>query len=159
FRRCLTTFAFAQSGKGVKNAVGPGAYIYRNIFDLRKGTPSAPPASAAEDVVGAACWNREGRVAGDHGSPIWEPMFFYHNTVLTAGPAFRDYYAAGLGGHTSGTRRRIHNNLFVQVEGNPGLHFPVVTDDLEAGGNLLWGQKAGSAVRGDYFVRFRASAL
>jgi hypothetical protein len=159
FRRCLTTFAFAQSGKGVRNEVGPGAYIFRNVFDLRKGTPSTPPASAKDDVPGAACWNREGRIAGDHGSPIWEPMFFYHNTVLTAGPAFRNYCAAGLAGHMSGTRRRVFNNLFVQVEGSPGLNFPAATEDLEARGNLHWGISAGPGVRGDYFAKFRASAL
>ena len=61
------SFAFAQSGKGVRNEVGPGVTICRNIFDLRRGTPSTPPASVKDDVAGAACWNREGRIAGDHG--------------------------------------------------------------------------------------------
>jgi hypothetical protein len=86
-------------------------------------------------------------------------MFFYHNTVLTAGPAFRGYYAAGLAGHMTGTRRRVFNNLFVQMEGNPGLSFPAATEDLEARGNLPWGVKAGPDVRGDFFAKFRASAL
>jgi hypothetical protein len=27
-------------------------------------------------------WPWTGRLCGDHGSPIWEPMHFYHNTVI-----------------------------------------------------------------------------
>src|SRR5262249_35265411 len=49
-------------------------------------------------------------------------------------------------------RRRIFNNAFVQVEGNPGLNVPAPGDDLEADGNLLWGLKAGAAVHGDFFA-------
>jgi hypothetical protein len=158
--RCLTTFAFAQSGGPGKNTVGPGVYIYRNILDLRRGTLGGPPTSAEADAkTSLADWWRGSRPAGDHGSPIWEPMFIYHNTVLCGEPAFRNYYGAGLGGHTRGSKRRVFNNIFVQLQGNPGLVFPAVGDDLETGGNLLWGVKDGPAVKGDFFAAFRKSKV
>ncbi len=158
--RCLTTFSFAESGKGVKNEVGPGVYIFRNVIDLRHGTLGGPPTGAEADAKSTiADWWRPGRPASDHGSPVWEPMIVYHNTVLCSDPAFRGYYAAGLAGHTRGTTRRVFNNVFVQFEGNPGLQFPPAEDDLQADGNLLWGAKDGPAVKGDFFATFRRSKL
>ncbi|HKB39466.1 MAG TPA: hypothetical protein VKD72_23720, partial [Gemmataceae bacterium] len=158
--RCLTTFAFAESGRGVKNDVGPGVYIYRNLLDLRRGTLDSPPNSAEADAkTSLANWCRDGRPAGDHGSPVWEPLFVYHNTILCSAPAFRDYYAAGLGGHTQGTRRCLFNNIVVQVRGNPGLVFPPAEVDLQADGNLLWGIQDGPKLKGDFFAAFRRSKL
>ena len=149
--RIYTTLAFAEADDHTPAPIGTGVYVYRNVFDLRDGTYTW----IAKDASGAPTISAS-RLCGDHGSPTWEPLLFYHNTVVTAGPAVRDYYAAQLVMGTRGTRRRIFNNAFVQIEGNPGLNVPSPGDDLEADGNLLWGLKAGPAFHGDFFAARKA---
>lgn len=124
--RCLTTFAFGV-GHGRQKTIpggkqtGSGVFIYRNVFDFRRPVHYQQPDEAGEEL------SSYGRIAGDHGSPGWEPMTFYHNTVLSYDPPFRDVYAAGLGGHLPpGTRRRVLNNMITQVEGLPGRLLPPV---------------------------------
>jgi hypothetical protein len=97
--------------------------------------PAFPPAKADEGANSPT----SGWLCGDHGSPIWEPINFYHNTVVMKDPAFRNYYGQGWGGHTAKTTRRVFNNIFVQMGGNPGLVFENGGDDIQADGNLLWG--------------------
>src|SRR5262249_21857043 len=100
-------------------------------------------------------------LAHDHGSPILQPYHVYHNTFLLPGSAWRSYYAFTWGSHLRGTTRRVFNNLFVQVAGQPRLNFSAVSadDDFQADGNLFWGVKEGPKVRGDFFATFRKSAL
>lgn len=115
------------------NPIGGNVYVYRNLFDLRDGTfawPAKDAQSTAEFVAS--------RVCSDHGSPTWEPLLFYQNTVVVAGPTYHDYYAAQLVMGTRATQRRILNNLFVHVTGLPGLVTPRADDDLQADGNWLW---------------------
>jgi hypothetical protein len=152
--RVYTTLAFAEAEDHAPNAIGPGVYVYRNVFDLREGTYTWIPKDAAVAPAISAS-----RLCGDHGSPTWEPLFFYHNTVITAGNAWRDYYGAQLVMGTKGTKRRLFNNIFLQVEGSPGLVVPAPGDDIEAGGNLLWGLKAGPAFQGDYFAARQTRGL
>jgi len=117
--RCLSSLAFGI-GSGKQTRTGAGVYVFRNVFDLREPVAYHRPASATEpQELGSA-----GRVWGEHGSPIWEPLFFYHNTVITREPGFRDIYGAGLAGHAQRTQRRVFNNLFVQLEGPPGQSLP-----------------------------------
>lgn len=117
--RCLSSLAFGI-GSGKQTRTGAGVYVFRNVFDLREPVAYHRPASAAEpQELGSA-----GRVWGEHGSPVWEPLFFYHNTVITREPGFRDIYGAGLAGHVQQTQRRVFNNLFVQLEGLPGQSLP-----------------------------------
>jgi hypothetical protein len=151
--RVYTTLAFGEAEDHAPNAVGPGVYVYRNVFDLREGTYTWIP----KDTAGAPAISAS-RLCGDHGAPTWEPLFFYHNTVITAGNAWRDYYGAQLVMGTKGTKRRLFNNIFLQLEGSPGLVVPTPGDDLEAGGNLLWGLKAGPAFQGDYFAARKTGA-
>lgn len=157
FARCLTAFAFAQFEGGRRNTVGSCAFISRNVFDLRRGTPAAPPASDREDLGLPESWNQRGRLAGDHGSPVWEPMTFYHNTVLTAEAPWRDQYAAGLASHTAGTRRRVFNNLFVQDRGVPGSALPVEPDDFAADANLHWSRSGGPRQQADWLAALHRS--
>ncbi|MBI1904615.1 MAG: hypothetical protein HYS13_26260, partial [Planctomycetia bacterium] len=156
--RTHTMFSFAQSGEPASNEVGPGVFICRNVIDFRRRTMSQPPSSADSDAsTTLADHSREGRPASDHGSPKWEPMFVYHNTVISEGPAFRNYYGAGWGGHTRATTRRIFNNIFVQADGLPGLAFGPAEDDIQADGNLHWSYLAGPSHAGDFFTKYRAS--
>lgn len=124
--RCLTTFAFGvghgrQKMTPVGKQTGSGVFIYRNVFDLREPVHYQQPAECEAAVTSA------GRVSGDHGGPLWEPMTIYHNTILLREPPFRSYYAAGLGSHLAGgSMRRIFNNVIVQSAGNPGHVLPPV---------------------------------
>lgn len=115
------------------NPIGGKVFVYRNLFDLRDGTyawPAKAPDAKAEFVAS--------RVCSDHGSPTWEPLLFYQNTVVTAGPTYHDYYAAQLVMGTRDTQRRIFNNVFVHLTGVPGLVTPRADDDLQADGNWMW---------------------
>jgi hypothetical protein len=149
--RVYTTLSFSEADDHTPTPIGTGVFVYRNVFDLRDGTYTW----IAKDAGGAATVSAS-RLCGDHGSPTWEPLMFYHNTVIMAGNAVRDYYAAQLVMGTKGTRRRVFDNVFVQVEGNPGLNVPAPGDDLEADGNLLWGLRAGPAFHGDFFAARKA---
>jgi hypothetical protein len=126
FSRILSALAFGI-GHGKQEKTGSGVWVCRNFFDLRGRVAYVP---GREDY---------GRVWGEHGSPVWEPLYFYHNTVVTHDRPFRGYYAAGLGGHTKGAKRRVYNNLFLHVDGPPGNVAPPADHDFAADGNLSWG--------------------
>jgi len=149
--RVYTALAFAEADDRSANPIGPGVYLYRNVFDLRDGTYGWIP----KDAAGAATLSPS-RMCGDHGSPTWEPLFFYHNTVINPGSAFRDYYGEQMVMGTKGTKRRLFNNVFIQVDGNPGLHVPGPNDDVMADGNLLWGMRTGPGFQGDFFAKRKA---
>src|SRR6185295_10120552 len=69
------------------------------------------------------------------------------------GPAaFRDYYGEQMVMGTKDTKRRLFNNIFVQIEGNPGLNVPGPGDDVQADGNLLWGLRDGTGIGGHFFA-------
>jgi hypothetical protein len=147
--RAYSVFAFSEDTTGARgpNPIGPGVYIFRNVFDLREGTYGWIPKDASPATLLAS------RMVGDHGSPVWEPIWFYQNTVINPGPAYRELYGLAMAQATKGTKRRLFNNLFVQIAGNPGLALAGATDDLEADGNWLWGLRTGPAVQGDFFAR------
>lgn len=124
--RCLTTFAFGvghgrQKMTPTGRQAGAGVFIYRNVFDLRRPVHYQQPGRGEPEVTSS------GRISGDHGGPLWEPMTIYHNTVLLREPPFRSYYAGGLGGHLAGgSMRRVFNNVIVQSQGRPGHVLPPV---------------------------------
>ncbi len=148
--RCLTLFAFGL-GRGSESDPGSGTFIYRNLIDLRAPVPYGHPLPDAPELTSY------GRLCGDHGGPIWEPLNFYHNTVVTRDAPFRGYYAAGWGGHMHGTQRRLFNNVFIQTDGLPGLNFESPEIELQAGGNLHWSIEEGPGYEGDFFAQFRSS--
>jgi hypothetical protein len=131
FSRCLSSLAFGV-GHGKQGRLGAGVYVYRNVFDLRRPIPYRQPGEEGEDRMTPS------RVWGEHGGPAWEPLFFYHNTVITRGAPYRRYFGAGLGGHTQKSTRRVFNNIFMQFEGSPGGVLPPMEHDFQAGGNLHW---------------------
>lgn len=158
--RCLNPLtAHGKMPIAVQGEEGSGLYICRNVFDFREGTYKAPPDKP--DPSGTFLNHPTVCVVHDHGSPTWPNYYFYQNTCLLPGKAPRDAYAFLLGSHTHGTTRRVFNNIFVQVEGLPGLNFSgaSVDDDLQADGNLLWSLSEGTKQQGDFFARFRQSAL
>lgn len=145
--RCLSSIAF--SGRW---SPGDGVWIARNVFDLRRPVWGSRPREAAGAIQTRPC-----RVWGEHGSPTWEPLYIYHNTIVNPGNAFRSYYLGGYGGHTRDTTRRMFNNIYVQAEGMPGLHFPPAAADVEADHNLLWAAAEGPGFKGDFFAEWRSS--
>lgn len=160
--RSLSMLAFGI-GHGKQERLGGGVYVYRNLFDLRRPVPyHRPKGPEGPEELGSP-----GRVWGEHGSPTWEPMYFYHNTVVTREPAFRNYYGAGLASHTQRTTRRLFNNLFLQLDGPPGFVFADPAHDLHADYNLHWAYSAGAstapatapAAGGDLLARFRGGKV
>jgi len=136
-----------------------GVYVYRNVFDQRAGVYYGLPAKA--DPSGAFL-HAEGHFISDHGNPVYPVFRVYHNTMLRRTPVFRSHFLFGLGVvGLERTERDVFNNIFVQMEGAPGVQFVGVKQakDLREGGNLLWSVKDGPALKGDPFAKFRASAL
>lgn len=134
--RTYTALAFGQREDGKKggNAVGPGVFVFRNLFDLREGTYNRIPIDAAA-VPGYRPLT--GRMCGDHGGPVWEPLFIYQNTIVIETTPWRSYYGAQLvQGINTGTKRRLFNNIFAQPDGAVGTVF--LGGDLIADGNLSW---------------------
>ncbi len=150
----LTSFSFAGAAT---DPLGEGVYIYRNLLDLRQPTLGGPPQSPQDKTL----FLRSSRPAGDHGSPKWQPMFVYHNTLLVNDAGWRGYYAAGFGYSFLNTKRRIWNNIVVQEAQLPGLTFDTygkvakVEDDFEANNNLLWSLRDGPEYKGDLFAQYR----
>lgn len=155
--RCLTTFAFGV-GHGRQKTIeggkqtGAGVWIYRNVFDLRKPVPYHIPTSPD------ATEPSHGRVAADHGSPTWEPMYIYHNTVVVPDSPWRGYYPMS-GAMSGGTTRRVFNNIFAYVVGMPGAFLEPPLTDFQADGNLHWGFAQGALTGGEFLAKFRSSGL
>ena len=130
--RCLTTFAFGvghgrQKMTPTGRQTGRGIRIVRNIIDLRRPVYYAQPEAGATELTSA------GRICGDHGGPLWEPMRIAHNTILLRDTPWRNYYAGGLGSHMAGgSRRLIFNNLFLHGSGVPGHVLPPVVPSTKA---------------------------
>jgi hypothetical protein len=158
--RCLTTFAFGV-GHGRQRAVadgrqtGAGVTVCRNVFDFRRPVMYGIPQTPEEKSLTSF-----GRIAGDHGSPTWEPMTFFHNTVIAGDASFRSHYGGGLGASMGGgARRRVFNNIFLCAQGLPGDVLPEKAVDLHADGNLHWSATEGAAFGGDFFAKLRASKM
>mgnify|MGYP001098357366 CR=1 FL=1 len=160
FARCLTTFAFGVghgrqriTAKGVQT--GAGVDIFRNVFDFRGPVMYHWPSGPDDDEQLRSL----GRFAGDHGSPAWEPMRIYHNTILAGDPPRYDYGTDGLGrAVVPGTSRRVFNNIICQKLGMIGQTLPDPTKaDYIADANLFWSLTDGPTFQGEIFSRFRRS--
>lgn len=158
--RTLNPFtAHASKPTPVEAEPGSGVFVFRNVVDLRQGTYKGPPTEP--DPSGSFLNEPTQLICHDHGSPIHAVYYVYHNTFLLHQKAFRDYYGFSWGSHTRGTTRRVFNNIFVQVEGMPGLNFTGASpdDDFQADANLLWSVKDGPSQSADFFTKFRKSLL
>jgi hypothetical protein len=119
--RCLTVLSFG-AGHGRQTVsdggthTGAGVWFCRNLVDLRQPVWVQVPAGSDQPQEFTAV----GRSQGDHGSPVWEPLFLYHNTIIAAGPAWRNYYLHGWG-QSCDSVRVLLNNLMAQVAGEPGV--------------------------------------
>lgn len=155
FERCLTVFAFGvghgrQKMLPTGNQTGAGVWAHNNIFDLRHWVPYFQPHSAGEPQE----FTFTGRMCGDHGSPAWEPLCFYHNTILAGNEPFRAVYLDGLGrGIAPGSPRRLLNNIVVQAKGVPGSVMQENKPDFIGDGNLHWSVAKDSAVNAEEFLR------
>lgn len=166
--RCLTTFAFGVGHGRQKmtthgRQTGSGVWVFRNVFDLRRPVYYQLPEENDDQV------NTHGRMANDHGSPAWEPMTIYHNTIVEEVPMRREYYLSDLGAHTSGCgARRLFNNIAVQAEGAVLGRFPPIVlpadktvgqgtpTDLQADGNMHWSYRQQPDAK-SFFDAFRKS--
>lgn len=155
FERCLTVFAFGvghgrQKMLPTGSQTGAGVWAHNNVFDLRQWVPYFQPHSAGEPQE----FTFTGRMCGDHGSPAWEPLYFYHNTILAGNEPFRAVYLDGLGrGIARGSPRRLLNNIVVQANGVPGTVLQENKPDFIGDGNLHWTAAKDSAVNAEEFLR------
>jgi len=157
--RVLSAFAFGVghgrqrtiNGRGDKQ-LGRQTVIRNNVFALRDPVLYQQPAEGPITTFG--------RLAGDHGSPAWEPIDFIANTVFFKDSPWRSYYAAGWSKSMGkGTRRRILRNIFEHERGLPGQVLPAKMVDFEAGGNWHWSKEAGAEAGEVFLSRFRSSPL
>jgi len=135
---------------------GAGVWVTRNVFDFRTWVPYFVPAGPEAPQE----FTYVGRLAGDHGSPTWEPLHFYQNTVVAGDTSWREYYAGGLGalGAGAGIPRTLLNNIFVSAKGMPGWALADGGAALVADGNLHWSAPAGAATDEVAFLaRFRGT--
>lgn len=145
FRGCLTALAFGGS-EDTRDRV----FVYRNIFDLRPTVLTGRPSVRDRELRVS-----HGKLMGDHGSPPWSAMTFYHNTVLAKEPA-RDASMAALSA-TRNQPRRTFNNLFVHFERLPGFMPPNPEMSIEADGNLYWAAGTDEKAAASLFQRYRQS--
>ncbi|GIW78659.1 MAG: hypothetical protein KatS3mg105_0466 [Gemmatales bacterium] len=150
--RCLLTLTLHEMERDESPAdvdPGSGVFICRNVFDLRRGVFKSVPTKPDPrgKFLDGSCM-----LCGDHGGPVWPHYYFYHNTVVRADPAWRGYYGFGIGGRgLRRSKRRVFNNIFVQLQGIPGLNFASNDDDVVVDGNLHWGVADGPSYKGDFF--------
>ncbi|MCE9608060.1 MAG: hypothetical protein K8U03_24505 [Planctomycetia bacterium] len=168
FARILTTFAFGVGHgrqKIIQDAVPPekwgnkqlgvGAMIHENIFDFRRPVhyywPTGP--DAPQEITSL------GRFAGDHGSPGWEKMDIFNNTIIAGDPPRYEYGTDGFSkGMASRTKRRVVHNLIYQLNGMPGQTLPSGTPTFECRYNLFWSADEGALyTTKDWCEKFRNS--
>jgi hypothetical protein len=158
--RVLNPFtAHAEKPIQIDAEPGSGLYVYRNVFDFRRGTYKSPPTET--DSTGAYLDTPTTIICHDHGSPTCAVYYVYQNTFLMPTAAYRDTGYLAWARHSRFTTRRLFNNIFLQVTGMPGMNFVSVSadDDFTADGNLLWSVMDGPDAKGDVFAKFRASPL
>jgi hypothetical protein len=164
FGRLLTTLSFGVGhgrqkvlpGEKKGRQTGAGVWVARNVFDYRKWVPYQLPKGpdAPQEFTDM------GRIAGDHGSPEWEPIFFYQNTLIPGEPSWRNIYGMGLGrtGIGRAAPRCVFNNVFLHAKGLPGMVMADANVNLKADGNLHWSATEGASTDEDaFFGKFRAS--
>ena len=150
--RCLTMFAYGvghgrqKTIAGGKKQLGDGVWVTRNVFDNRHWVGYQMPTEADGPMEPPS----RGRSGGDHGSPIWEPMYIYNNTIVTYQPAFRAYYLDGWGSLMQMSTRRLFNNILCQSTGIPGAVLSPGYVDLETDANLHWSAEAGDGGKGPF---------
>ncbi len=156
--RCLTAISFgaghgrqALDERGIHT--GQGVWLCRNVMDFRQPLWVFPPRDAAQPQE----LKHLGRSQGDHGSPIWEPLFVYHNTIIAAEPAWRNYYLHGWGGHANSTVRVLLNNLVLQTAGLPGVELQSQPLALLLDGNVHYSLAGGDPSPAAFHARLAAA--
>lgn len=144
FRGLLTSLAFGGSETSTHDQV----YVYRNVFDHRVPVQTGRP-SVKKLEPGLST----GKLIGDHGSPPWPALAFYHNTCLLGEPA-RDAAMATTGSNKAGHPRRVLNNLFLHSAKLPA-YLPPQENVVEDGN--LYASLAGDGKAKALFQKYRAS--
>jgi hypothetical protein len=158
--RVLNPFtAHAEKPIEIEAEPGSGQYVFRNVFDFRRGTYKGQPAEP--DSTGAYLETPTTLICHNHGSPTCAVYYVYQNTFLMPDAGFRGYAYLTWGTSLRRTTRRVFNNVFVQMAGPPGMNYLGVTgdEDYAADGNLIWSVADGPGTTDDVFLKFRASPL
>ncbi|MBI4024255.1 MAG: hypothetical protein HY360_04690 [Verrucomicrobia bacterium] len=151
--RCLTALA---SG-GLHPPRGK-VHICRNLIDLTGSVNYHRPSEKEPSPKPSY-----GNPIGDHGSPLWAPMFICQNTFILTSSRIMD---AGALSDTSVERPRwVFNNLFVYLDDLPLIYrlmppspkYDVLKNDIRVDGNLYWTMKQTPPPKTDFLDAFRAS--
>lgn len=127
FRKLLTALAFGGNEPNTHDQI----YVYRNVFDLRE-----PIMAARMSETRAEPSLSTGKLIGDHGSPPWSTLTFFHNTVIAGGS--RDALMAAGSGATPERPKRVYNNIFFHTDRLPAYVVPAVGANLISDGNVFW---------------------
>jgi hypothetical protein len=146
-RQVLTALAFG----GPEPVTHDRVFVYRNVFDLR-----GPVRAGRPSVKQGAPSFSNGHLMGDHGSPPWSAINFYHNTSVMSDPA-RDAAMGSVGSNKAGHPRRVFNNIYYHVPRLPP--FPLLTTDenVVSDGNLFWSPQSNAPQDKTFFDKFRKS--
>ncbi len=146
FGAMLTALAFGGPHERTRDMV----FVYRNVFDLRGVVPTGRPRETGGDA-GIS----HGKLIGDHGSPPWANLNFYHNTVISA-EGGRTADMSLLSAVKEGYSRRVFNNILVHMPRMPGFPALNPTADLAHDGNLYYCPSV-ETTADQLFGRFRKS--
>lgn len=147
FRGVLTSLAFG----GTELSTSDQFFIYRNLFDHTVPIPTGRATAKKPEASFSF-----GKPIGDHGSPPWPAMTFYHNTFVCA-EAQRDAAMATLGASKTIYPRRVFNNLYLHQARLPGYSGPDPAANAVEDGNLFWSPGADAAAAEKFFTKYRAS--
>ncbi|MBL8826421.1 MAG: right-handed parallel beta-helix repeat-containing protein [Planctomycetaceae bacterium] len=147
FRGLLTALAFGGSEPDTDDQL----HVYRNLFDLRASVFTARPSTRKAESTFST-----GKLIGDHGSPPWPALNFYHNTVVSQ-ETCRDADMSSTATSRVPQPHRVFNNIFFHMARLPNFTPPTPAAAVASDGNVYWSpqadQKAGNAL----FDRYRKS--
>lgn len=147
FRQLLTAIAFGGTEPDADDEI----YIYRNLFELRLPVFTARPSTRKAESSFST-----GNLMGDHGSPPWPAIYFYHNTVVSQEQR-RDADMSTTATSRAPQPHRVFNNIFWHVAKLPSFMPPTPAELVVSDGNVYWSSGTDEKVGQAMFERYRKS--
>lgn len=153
FGGCTSCLPFAGGGFAdqpnnipiTQNSTSVGAYICRNLFDMRVPIYQTPPDITDpenDEVFGYPLLTNE------HSTSVRPDIRFYHNTTLHLGNSSAAnnlaYYMGRWGRGYEHAVFRIYNNIHLQVDDQPKQTVSTEGGTFDSRNNLAWGINDGS---------------
>jgi hypothetical protein len=139
FEGAVSYLPFRGGGQPGPTEPGAGVYVYRNFFDLRRGTYGGPPGGGRRNMF------RRGLLTNEHSNAIRPDVFFYHNTIALQDRSEHNWYLANLGSDYAGATFRVYNNILILASTPPRPAVRPEAGTFESRGNLQWSLTNGSS--------------